>query len=188
MKTNNAENLFKKPNSRHILTVAFVIYLLVLSWEIIFKCNFLVGDLFFGYRSLTLIPFYILLNNGVGMNEFLIEVIGNLLAFIPFGILVALADKKINLPRASLYSAGLSLTFEVVQYIIALGSSDITDVIINTLGGMTGYFIYTLIRKKLTEKRVNIILLSLIAVGTVLFIYGVIDTALVFDKYFLSNL
>lgn len=188
MKTIDAENNFKKTNNRYILTAAFVIYLLVLSWAITFKCNFLVGDMFFGYRSITLIPFYILSNNGVEMNEFLIEVVGNLLAFIPFGILVALADRKINLPRATLYSAGLSLTFEAVQYIIAFGSSDITDIIINTLGGVTGYFVYTLIRKKLTEKKVNIILLPLIVAGTVLFIYGVVDTALVFDKYFLFNL
>ena len=39
--------------------------------------------------------------------------------------------------------AGISLLLEITQYILAIGSSDITDLITNTAGGLLGCLLYT---------------------------------------------
>ena len=40
--------------------------------------------------------------------------------------------------RKLLAVVALSVTYEVLQYVLAIGASDITDVITNTLGGAAG--------------------------------------------------
>ena len=49
----------------------------------------------------------------------------------------------------------ISLALELLQYCFYLGGSDITDVITNTLGGLAGILIFTVMRKFLKEKTVK---------------------------------
>jgi glycopeptide antibiotics resistance protein len=66
-----------------------------------------------------------------------------------------------------LFFALLSLLFEAAQYILALGTSDITDLISNTLGGMAGLAFYRAIEKIKSEKT-DRVLIILGSIGTVL--------------------
>lgn len=73
-----------------------------------------------------------------GMNLF-----GNVLAFMPFGFFMPkLAEKKKNVFFIILYSFELSLLVEVLQIAFKLGSFDVDDIILNTLGGFIGYIIF----------------------------------------------
>lgn len=68
---------------------------------------------------------------------------GNIIAFIPFGMLLRWArNKNTTFVQALLYSLGFTLVIETVQYITKLGMFDIDDIIMNTLGGVIGYCIY----------------------------------------------
>ena len=51
--------------------------------------------------------------------------------------------------------AGASLGLEVAQYVLAVGSSDITDVVVNTAGGLAGIGLLALARRRLraTDRR-----------------------------------
>ncbi|HEX9025071.1 MAG TPA: VanZ family protein, partial [Clostridium sp.] len=65
----------------------------------------------------------------------------------------------------------ISLICEVLQYILNIGASDITDIINNTLGGLIGLMIFNRIEKALknsikAQKFINIIALT----GTILII------------------
>ena len=51
----------------------------------------------------------------------------------------------------------LSLVFEVAQWIFALGASDITDLITNTVGGALGTILYVSLRKLFKGKEVKIV-------------------------------
>jgi glycopeptide antibiotics resistance protein len=65
--------------------------------------------------------------------------------------------------------AGVSLLFELIQYIFTIGGSDITDLISNTLGGVIGigfYIVFSRILKEKTNKILNILAL----IGTICFI------------------
>ncbi len=70
-----------------------------------------------------------------GMNLF-----GNVLAFMPFGFFIPkLVKGKKNAFFIILYSFELSLLVEVLQLAFKLGSFDVDDIILNTLGGFLGY-------------------------------------------------
>lgn len=78
--------------------------------------------------------------------------------------------------------AMVSLLFEIVQYIFAIGVTDITDFIGNTLGGVIGIVAY-LIANKLVEDetKTNKILNVLASICTISFI-------LLFGSIFLGNI
>lgn len=61
---------------------------------------------------------------------------------------------------------GLTFAFEIIQFIFAIGRTDITDVLSNTLGGIIGIGIYALLSKVLksrTNKVINVVALLLIS-------------------------
>lgn len=71
-------------------------------------------------------------------------------------------------------SFALSLSFESLQYLLAIGASDITDIITNTLGALIGLSFYALLIKIFSKTKVNIVLISLfcLLLGFVLFFIG----------------
>lgn len=75
------------------------------------------------------------------------DIVGNIILFIPMGIYFSIFFKKdkkyFNLFRIALISLG----FEVLQYILAIGASDITDIITNCIGGVIGIVIYLIIKR-----------------------------------------
>ncbi|WP_340005671.1 VanZ family protein [Paenibacillus sp. FSL K6-0276] len=76
-----------------------------------------------------------------------LNLVGNLLAFIPFGILVPmLFSQKVRLfQRVFILSLALSFCFEFTQLVLYIGTFDVDDLILNTCGGIVGYCIYRLL-------------------------------------------
>lgn len=75
---------------------------------------------------------------------------GNIIAFVPFGMLLRWArNKNTTFWQALLYSLMFTLAIEISQYITKLGVFDIDDIIMNTLGGIIGYCIYYVTAKLL---------------------------------------
>ena len=65
--------------------------------------------------------------------------------------------------------AGVSLLYEVLQFIFAIGASDITDIIGNTFGGILGITIYLIFLELFkTEFKANKIINTIALVGTIL--------------------
>lgn len=63
------------------------------------------------------------------------------MAFIPFGVLIPLnfrESSKLFLKSMSTFVIGIT-TLEVLQMISLLGSFDVEDILINTLGFLIGY-------------------------------------------------
>ncbi|WP_415348262.1 VanZ family protein, partial [Clostridium perfringens] len=80
-----------------------------------------------------------------------LDVIGNVILFIPLGIYASMFLKKLKWYENTVIIALISLAFEVNQYIFAIGASDITDIITNTVGGSIGIGIYLIIKKIFRE-------------------------------------
>jgi glycopeptide antibiotics resistance protein len=140
----------------------FIIYLLVLIWIIFFKLHFSFAEMD-RIRIINLIPFQ---DSGLGANE-----IYNILFFIPFGIYISMLKNKWSFIIKVIIILCYSLSFEILQFIFAIGRTDVTDLLCNTLGGITGIGIYELsfkLFKNRTNKVMNIILLVL-TVCTLLF-------------------
>lgn len=142
----------------------FAIYLLMLTWVILFKLEIDPQELMeTNWRSINLIPFaQPLWKNG---RFDAAEIIENIVAFVPFGIYLSMLRgvRLKNIVPIFL----TSLCFEVLQYVLAIGSTDVTDVIANTLGGMTGIVIFAAL-KRLLGRRTNDVLNTAAAVCTAL--------------------
>lgn len=68
---------------------------------------------------------------------------GNILAFMPFGFCLPLVSRHhFKFVATTLYTFGLSLTIELIQLVSKVGSCDVDDLILNTLGGILGYIIF----------------------------------------------
>ncbi len=84
----------------------------------------------------------------------------NVLVFIPFGLLLGLNFKRLDLWRKILVVFLFSLTGEAIQYILAIGASDITDVITNVFGGTLGLMAYDLGSKHIRQESLDRFIVS----------------------------
>lgn len=72
--------------------------------------------------------------------------VGNLLMFIPMGILLSLCLKNINRKNMFKYAILIPFTIEVIQLVVGR-SFDIDDLVMNFLGIVIGYYIVELVKK-----------------------------------------
>jgi len=118
--------------ARSHLAALFVVYLALLGWTVLWKLDVpWVG----GERMVKLVPF--VATGGAGASAPL-EVVVNLLLFIPFGLYLGLLAPARPWWAHLGVVAGVSLALEVAQYVLAVGRSDSTDVVVNTAGGLVG--------------------------------------------------
>ena len=69
------------------------------------------------------------------------NIFGNILMFIPFGILLpCLFEWAYSFKRIILCGFAFSFGLEMIQLLSINGSFDVDDLILNTLGVVTGYF------------------------------------------------
>lgn len=96
------------------------------------------------YGLSNYVPFKEIFRYEIGSRLFIKNIIGNILLFLPYGYFAAdyLKSKK-ALPICFLTML-VSITIEFVQLNIGR-TFDIDDVILNTCGGLFGYFLYRVI-------------------------------------------
>lgn len=94
--------------------------------------------------------------NVLGLESVVVNLLGNVAGFIPFGaVLPFLSKKKKNIVFITLLTFEFSLLIEVIQLISKAGCFDVDDLIMNTTGGMLGYLLYKLLSclEKVRRKR-----------------------------------
>lgn len=84
-----------------------------------------------------------------GMKLLVINILGNVVVFMPFGLLLAALTKaKYKFFEVLYYSVMLSTAIEAIQNLTKVGVFDVDDIILNTIGGILGYLIYKYIFQK----------------------------------------
>ncbi|GAA1966148.1 VanZ family protein [Agromyces allii] len=147
---------------RGILTLLFAVYLALLVWIVLWKFEVpWIGDP--GERVVKLVPFVDTAQFGASAPR---EVLANLVFFVPFGVYLGLLAPRWSWWRATLVVAATSLGLEIGQYVMATGSSDSTDVIVNTAGGLAGLVLLGVARPALGS-RTTAVVTWLCAIGTV---------------------
>lgn len=147
----------KEFNHKAVMKLLFIIYMCVLMY-VVFFAEAMGRTSQDGYvynltplKEIKRFMKYIWDNDALGSVARL-NIFGNIIAFIPFGIyLPYTSESKLGFISTFLYTFSLSLTIELVQLITKVGSCDVDDIILNTLGGVIGYilwYIYTKLRKK----------------------------------------
>ena len=87
----------------------------------------------------------------LGMFAVFANLFGNILIFVPYGFFISMAAVRRGFFKTLFYSFGLSLCVEVVQLFTRVGSFDVDDILLNTIGGVLGYIVFmicNLIRRK----------------------------------------
>lgn len=146
--------MFDSKRQSTVSKVVCGIYLILLVWLILFKFNVNITDLDHS-RSVNLIPFgeSMIVNGQLELRE----IIFNVLVFVPFGVYISMFKANWSFLKKIIPCLLLSLGFEAFQFIFAIGASDITDMIGNTLGGMAGIGLYYLFKKLFRNRSTAII-------------------------------
>lgn len=79
-------------------------------------------------------------------SDTLFGLLGNLIMFLPLGFFPALLWRKPHWRRSAVCGFGMSFCVEFIQFFIGR-SSDINDLILNTLGALCGYWLFLLLRR-----------------------------------------
>lgn len=69
---------------------------------------------------------------------------GNVLIFVPYGFFLPMASRYRSFFGTLFYSFGLSLCVEVFQLVTKVGSFDVDDLLLNTIGGVLGYISFVI--------------------------------------------
>ncbi len=156
-----------------VLYGVFVCYIILLIKALLLSRVSLL-DLFSGqnmdYRSVNIIPFRSIMevftaSSGTVKTFSFGNVIGNILIFIPLGLYLPLLKREKRVAVSLLIVLIVSLTVEVVQGIFGIGTADIDDVILNSLGGWIGILGYRLLLFLFRdEKKVRTVITILAAV------------------------
>ena len=91
----------------------------------------------------------------VGLFAMFTNLFGNVIIFMPFGFFMPMASRYRSCVSAVFYSFGLSLCVETFQLLTKVGSFDVDDLLLNTIGGLAGYVIFAVcavIRRRYADK------------------------------------
>ena len=147
------------------LVALFVVYLLLLGWIVIWKLEVpWVG----GERVIKLVPFLATSEAGASAPA---EVLVNLVLFVPFGLYLGLLAPARPWWRAAGTVVLASLVLEITQYLLGVGRSDITDVVVNLVGGLAGLGLLALAGGGQHRRTVGVMTLCC-SIGTALVLLG----------------
>ena len=130
IKNNNEKLVFYKEFSN----LLFIIYILLLS-ELLTRAELNT------VRGYNLVPFSEMFRYEIGSTSFYLNVVGNIVIFIPFGYLISTYIKPKRILSILIVSVISSATVEFVQLCIGR-SFDVDDIILNSLGAIIGFLIY----------------------------------------------
>lgn len=112
------------------------------------------GYKFKGFEIFNIIPFRIVLKMlfEYPFWEFLYNVLGNIVLFVPFGFFIYIKYNK-NKSNALLAIFIMTLSIEFIQGFIPYRFCEIDDIILNTFGGYIGITIYNLLELKFNNTK-----------------------------------
>lgn len=140
----------KRKIIRIISRFCFVIYMIVLVYFLLLSDGFGRMEGYNDYRY-NLIPFqeimrFIKYHAYIDFPIVIINLLGNVVAFMPFGALIRwVIDRKTKWYQATGYTFLFSLCVELLQLVAKVGVFDVDDLILNTLGGLFGFWVYYLL-------------------------------------------
>ena len=138
--------------------VLFILYLCLLAYFMFFSESFGRTDTDREY-AYNLVPLkeiirYFRYYRTLGMTLFLINIVGNIAAFMPFGFSLPIISRR-SRKWYNTVSFGLvfSLTLETLQLVLRVGSFDVDDMLLNTIGAALGFWVYKLVQRTRVRMR-----------------------------------
>lgn len=141
----------------------FIIYCIILTIVLLFKYNLSLNSIMEkinsvswsreqGAWNINLVPFRTISSqlSLFGSIPAIVakNLVGNIVVFIPFGSLLPLGYEKMRKCHRTLLAGLLYILFiELIQFVCMLGTFDVDDIILNSLGVFVGFIIFKIILK-----------------------------------------
>lgn len=142
---------------RTVAILALLAYLLLLSYLLFFSSTYgRTAEMGIRYN---LTPFLEIRRglkhvDTVGYRYVIVNILGNIAAFMPFGFLLPLvSERKVHVIKAGAATFLLSLAAETIQLLSRTGAFDVDDLILNTVGGVCGYIGYAVLFGRRRKKK-----------------------------------
>ncbi len=143
--------------------VLFILYLCLLSYFMFFSESFGRTDTDREY-AYNLIPFkeitrFFRYYRIIGLQAFLINMVGNVAAFMPCGFFLPVVSRRSKRwQNTVVFSFAFSFMLETIQLVFKVGSFDVDDMMLNTLGAALGFVCYRIVQRtriKLRQRRAD---------------------------------
>ncbi len=141
---------------RNMLALAFVGYMILLIYFLFFSEEYGRTRHFLNYQY-NFTPFreisrFIKYRDVVGLDAFLINIVGNVVVFMPFGFFIPGLEKRklgpfLNFLKITAFGFLFSLMVETIQLVSKVGCFDVDDLILNTVGVALGCVCYSICHK-----------------------------------------
>ena len=136
-----------KRKIKWISVVLFIIYLILLTYFLFFAESYgrVLSEREYSYnlQPLKEIKRFWIYREQLGFFAVFTNIIGNVLCFVPFGAIFPVLNRKTrHFVVIVLLSFQFSLIVECIQLISKVGSFDVDDLLLNTVGGMIGYLVF----------------------------------------------
>ena len=141
----------------------FIIYIIGLSYFTFFAEALGRGSIEAGtaVKRFNLIPFteirrFWVFRRELGFRACFLNLAGNVLCFIPCGALLPVISRRCKRALGAV-TVGLLISFfiECTQLIFRVGSFDVDDILLNTIGAALGFVLFRLIRSGSDKRRLK---------------------------------
>lgn len=141
------KNMENEKNLRVAAAILFILYLLLLFYLLFFSEEYgrTMGEQSYRYNLHLFqeIKRFWIHRQTLGWKPVCINLLGNIAAFMPFGFFVPMLKKKhCGFFWCTIFSALFSFCVETLQLVFKVGAFDVDDIVLNTIGGMTGYMLF----------------------------------------------
>lgn len=136
-----------KRKIKWISVVLFLFYLILLTYFLFFAESYgrvlLEREYSYNLQPLKEIKRFWIYREQLGFFAVFTNIFGNVLCFVPFGAIFPVLNRKTrHFVVIVLLSFQFSLIVECIQLISKVGSFDVDDLLLNTIGGMIGYLVF----------------------------------------------
>ncbi len=144
---------------RVVSVILFAAYICVLVYFLFFaeKLGRVHSTRTYSYNLTPLkeIKRFIRYHQVLGAKAVILNLAGNVAAFIPFELfIIPVSGHKFRFVEALVLTFDVSLSVELIQLFTKVGSLDVDDLILNTIGGIIGISLYYL-WKMIERKHIN---------------------------------
>jgi glycopeptide antibiotics resistance protein len=152
----------KSKRTRWLTACALTAYGALLIGFVVFKAMpvIRIGHLRFRFAGThtgpgNFVPFKTIVPLLIGGGNHLIAMVnlfGNIIPFMPIGLLAPLVVRSLSWQKALVLGVGIGLTFEVMEVVFRVGIFDIDDVILNAFGVLAGYGAFVIFQRRVQPR------------------------------------
>lgn len=141
----------QRKNIYLLAQIGFYLYMILIFYFVLFSERY--GRFSHANYQYNLVLFkeirrFILYRHYFTFEEILTNLFGNIFAFSPFGALLPFVrGKKIKFFGVFFATFCFSMSIESMQLIFKVGVFDVDDLLLNTIGGIIGYWTYLIVRR-----------------------------------------